>query len=72
MTPELIQVAEQRNVQRLESVGTTLALGKLSSQELVDLAGNLYDRRLNPEFPHQEPQLQRDFMKVAGELGRRA
>lgn len=73
MTPELVQVAEQRNVTRLHSVGVALPLGTMATSELIDMAGAIYNRQVAypepPEFRQQ--QLRRDFGAIAAEVRKR-
>lgn len=67
----LVEVANERNVTRLESVGIAVALGSMPTQSLVQLAGNLFDRQQASKHDWKTEQLQRDLLYVSQEFGSR-
>ena len=68
MSRDYNTVAAFRNVQRLESVGTTMALGELSFEDLLTLDTNLQDRLATSHHDWKSEQLERDLGKVANEF----
>lgn len=78
MTPEkpnlvpLVAVAEQRNVRRIVSVGTTMALGRMTDEQLIELDMTLLAREIHPDTPvWQRRQILGDMALVEAEYFRR-
>jgi hypothetical protein len=73
MTEHLVQVAHDRAVTRMESLGGyAIELGNLSEPELTQLYDNIQDRRVAARQPYKREQCWNDLVSLENYLGRTA